>query len=271
MEGTRGDLVTPLGPCSPFRSLRSSPVCLANSPLIYSSRLSNRLSFLGGMPVLPKIGLVAVAYLLGSIPFGYLLVKYAFTSGEDVRRIGSGGTGATNVTRRAGPAAGLLTYLLDAGKGMGAVFLMRLVAEGNYFWIGAAGTAAIVGHIFPLFLGFRGGKGVSTGVGIYLMIAPYSVLAALVVWAVIVASTRYVSLGSLVAAGALPVLTWLFYGVLQSDQHVAAMMITALSAFALILFAHRENVHRLIRGEEKRFGKRVEQPGQKKAAREGQS
>ena len=121
-----------------------------------------------------------------------------------------------------------------------------------------------------MFLGFRGGKGVSTGVGIYLMIAPYSALAAFVLWAVIVVSTRYVSLGSLVAAGALPVLTWLFYGVLQSDQHVAAMTITALSAFALILFAHRENVQRLMRGEEKRFGKRAEQPGQK-AAGQGRS
>ncbi len=220
--------------------------------------------------MLAKIVVVAVAYLLGSIPFGYLLVKYAFTGGEDVRRIGSGGTGATNVTRRAGPTAGLLTYLLDVGKGMGAVALMKLVAEGDYFWIGAAGIAAIVGHIFPVFLGFRGGKGVSTGVGIYLTIAPYSVLAALVVWVVIVSFTRYVSLGSLVAAGALPVLTWLFYGVIQSDQHVAAMIIIALSAFALILFAHRKNVRRLMRGEEKKVGMRVERP-EKKAASEGRS
>ena len=215
--------------------------------------------------MLSKIGLVAAAYLLGSIPFGYLLVKYAFTSGEDVRQTGSGGTGATNVTRKAGPAAGALTYLLDAAKGIGAVALMRMVAEGNYFWIGAAGIAAIVGHIFPVFLGFRGGKGVSTGVGIFLMIAPYSVLAALGVWIVIVSLTRYISLGSLGAAGALPVFTWLFYGVLQSDEHITAMIITALGAFALILFAHRENVQRLMRGEEKRFGKRVEQPDQKAA------
>jgi len=219
--------------------------------------------------VLAKFVLVAVAYLLGSIPFGYLLVKYLFTSGEDVRRIGSGGTGATNVTRRAGPTAGLLTYLLDVAKGIGAVALMRMVAEGDYFWIGAAGIAAIVGHIFPVFLGFRGGKGVSTGVGIYLMIAPYSVLGALALWAVIVFSTRYVSLGSLAAAAALPLLTWLFYGVLQSEQHSTAMIIIGLAAFVLILFAHRQNVLRLMRGEEKRFGKRAE-PDQK-AASEGRS
>lgn len=206
-----------------------------------------------------KFCFVAVAYLLGSIPFGYLLVKYVFTPGEDVRHIGSGGTGATNVTRRAGPTAGLLTYILDVGKGMGAVALMRLVAEGDYFWIGAAGIAAIVGHIFPIFLGFRGGKGVATGVGIYLMIAPYSVIGALVLWVVTVFLTRYVSLGSLVAAGALPLLTWLFYGVLQSNQHFTAMIIIALCAFGLILFAHWKNVGRLMRGEEKKVGMRVEQ------------
>src|SRR6185503_10062155 len=158
------------------------------------------------------------------------LVKYAFARGEDVRQTGSGGTGATNVTRRAGPTAGLLTYLLDVGKGVGAVALMKLVAEGDYFWIGAAGIAAIVGHIFPVFLSFRGGKGVATGVGIYVLIAPYSVLAALVLWVVIVFSTRYVSLGSLAAAAALPVLTWLFYGVLQPNPHVSSMIIIALSA-----------------------------------------
>jgi len=209
--------------------------------------------------VLTKFSFLAVAYLLGSIPFGYLLVKHAFTRGEDVRQIGSGGTGATNVTRRAGPAAGLLTYLLDVGKGMGAVALMRLVAEGDYFWIGAAGIAAIVGHIFPIFLGFRGGKGVATGVGIYVVMAPYSVIAALLLWAVTVFFTRYVSLGSLVAAGALPALTWLFYGILHTNPHSTAMIIIALCAFALILFAHRENVRRLMRGEEKKVGMRVGQ------------
>jgi glycerol-3-phosphate acyltransferase PlsY len=208
-----------------------------------------------------KLLLLVIAYLLGAIPFGYLLVKYIFTRGEDVRSSGSGGTGATNVTRKAGRTAGLLTYLLDVGKGMAAVALMRMVAEGDYLWIGAAGVTAIVGHIFPIFLGFRGGKGVATGVGIYILIAPYSVLGALVLWGLTVYITRYVSLGSLVAAGALPLLSWLIYGVLQPDPHITALIIIAVAAFALILFAHRENVRRLIRGEEKRFGIRGEQPG----------
>src|SRR5437867_6795948 len=101
--------------------------------------------------MLLKIIFVAIAYLLGSIPFGYLLVKYVFTSGEDVRQIGSGGIGATNVTRRAGRSAGLITYFLDVAKGAAAVMLMRLVAGDDYFWIGAAAIAAIIGHIYPVF------------------------------------------------------------------------------------------------------------------------
>ena len=120
----------------------------------------------------PKIIFVVIAYLLGSIPFGYLFVKYVFTSGEDVREIGSGGIGATNVTRRAGVKGGLLTYVFDVAKGVAAVMLMRIVADDDYFWIGAAAIAAIVGHIFPIFLGFRGGKGVATGVGVYLALGP---------------------------------------------------------------------------------------------------
>src|SRR5215212_9087999 len=108
--------------------------------------------------MLGKILFVIIAYLLGSIPFGYILVKYVFTSGEDVRQVGSGGIGATNVTRRAGIKAGLLTYVFDVAKGVAAVMLMRTVAEDDYTWIGAAAIAAIVGHIFPIFLKFKGGK-----------------------------------------------------------------------------------------------------------------
>ena len=206
--------------------------------------------------MLPKIASVVVAYLIGSIPFGYLLVKYVFTRGQDVRNIGSGGTGATNVTRMAGLNAGLLTYLLDAGKGVGAVLLMRAVAEGNYFWLGAAGIAAILGHIFPVFLGFRGGKGVATGVGIYITLAPYSVVGALIIWTCVVLLTRYVSLGSIIAAAALPLLTLFFYGAMQPSPHLGALVILASVAFALILLAHRGNVARLLRGEEKKIGSR---------------
>src|ERR1041384_8668438 len=113
--------------------------------------------------MLSKIIFVAIAYLLGSIPFGYLLIKHVFTSGEDVREIGSGGIGATNVTRRAGRAAGLITYFLDVAKGVVAVMLMRLVAADDYVWIGAAGVAAIAGHLFPPFSRFCGVNGGGSG------------------------------------------------------------------------------------------------------------
>src|SRR5262245_42300689 len=129
---------------------------------------------------------VLVAYLLGAIPFGYILVKYFFTGGEDIRDVGSGGTGATNVTRRAGKFAGLLTYLFDMAKGIIAVMLMKLVAADDYYWIGAAAVASIIGHIFPIFLGFRGGKGVAVAVGAFIVLAPFAVLVALGLWLVIV-------------------------------------------------------------------------------------
>ena len=207
--------------------------------------------------MLPKIIFVAVAYLLGSIPFGYLLIKYVFTSGEDVRQIGSGGIGATNVTRRAGRTAGLITYFFDMAKGVAAVMLMRLVAGDDYFWIGAAAVAAISGHIFPIFLGFRGGKGVATGVGVYLALAPYSVLTTLVLWALIVYFSRYVSLGSIIATAAVPLWTLLYYGLLQPSPHLKALVIIAIAGCALIVAKHHENINRLIHGTENKIGARV--------------
>ncbi len=206
---------------------------------------------------------VAAAYLLGSIPFGYLLIKYIFTSGEDVREIGSGGIGATNVTRRAGVKGGLLTYFFDVAKGAAAVMLMRLVAGDDYFWIGAAAIAAIIGHIFPIFLGFRGGKGVATGVGVFLALAPYSVLTSLAVWALIVYFTRYVSLGSIIATAAIPLWTLLYYGLLQPNTHLKALIIIGIAGCALIVATHRENISRLMRGTENKIGMRVK-PGSSK-------
>ena len=207
--------------------------------------------------MLPKIIFVLIAYLLGSIPYGYLLIKYVFTSGEDVRQVGSGGIGATNVTRRAGRTAGLITYFLDVAKGVAAVMLMRLVAGDDYFWIGAAAVAAICGHIFPVFLGFRGGKGVATGVGVYLALAPYSVLTTLVLWAIIVYFTRYVSLGSIIATAAVPLWTLLFYGLLQPSPHLKALVIIGIIGCALIVAKHHENINRLIHGTENKLGARV--------------
>ncbi|HKV38366.1 MAG TPA: glycerol-3-phosphate 1-O-acyltransferase PlsY [Blastocatellia bacterium] len=208
------------------------------------------------MPV--KAIFVLMAYLIGAIPFGYLLVKYVFTGGEDVRNVGSGGTGATNVFRRAGKTAGLLTYVLDVGKGVAAVMLMRLVAGDDYFWIGGAAVAAILGHIFPVYLGFRGGKGVATGVGVYLAIAPYSVLTTLVLWGLVVYFTRYVSLGSIIASAAVPIWTLLFYGLLLPSPHLLALVIVAMAGCTLIVAKHSQNIQRLWNGTENRFGARVD-------------
>src|SRR5215217_4013396 len=190
-----------------------------------------------------RIIIVVVAYLIGSIPFGYLVVRRKI--GADVRQTGSGGTGATNVSRRAGKAAGVLTLLLDAAKGSVAVLIAKTVT-GDDWVIAVAAVAALVGHIFPVWLGFRGGKGVATGVGIFLVLAPIALLCAGVVFVAIVVLTRYVSLGSITAAILIPVLVWV-----QSDSQ--PLLIAAIIGAALIVFAHRGNIQRLASGTESRI------------------
>ena len=190
-----------------------------------------------------KILLVVAAYLLGSIPFGYLIVRGK--GGGDIRATGSGGTGATNVSRRAGKAAGVLTLLLDAAKGCLAVVIAKSVS-GDDWVIAVAAIAALVGHIFPLWLGFRGGKGVATGVGIFLVLAPLALLCAGVAFVAIVLLTRYVSLGSITAAILIPVLV-----LVQSDSR--PLLVAALVGAALIVFAHRGNIQRLLSGTESRI------------------
>ncbi len=152
---------------------------------------------------------VIIAYLIGSIPFGYLIVRAK--GGGDVRETGSGGTGATNVSRRAGKVAGVLTLILDALKGAMAVVIARLMLNGdNADWlIAAVAIAVIVGHIFPVWLRFRGGKGVATGVGVFLALSPIAVLCAGVIFVAVVALTKYVSLGSILAAATIPLFVWL--------------------------------------------------------------
>jgi glycerol-3-phosphate acyltransferase PlsY len=204
-----------------------------------------------------KILFVLIAYLLGAIPFGYLLIKFIFTAGEDIRDVGSGGIGATNVTRRAGRTAGLLTYIFDVAKGVAAVFVMKMVTPDDYFWIGAAAIAAIIGHIFPIFLAFRGGKGVAVGVGVYLALAPLSVLSTLVLWILIVYFSRYVSLGSILATAAVPLWTLLYYGLLMRHEHLLALVTVGVLGCALIVAKHHENIARLWNGTESKIGQRV--------------
>ena len=210
--------------------------------------------------MLLKILLVILAYLLGSIPFGYLLVKYVFTGGEDVRKVGSGSTGATNVMRRAGLKAGLLTYVFDVLKGLAAVLVTKALIGDDYIWIGAAAVAAIAGHIFPVFLNFRGGKGVATGVGVYLALAPYSVLSTLVLWGVIVYFTRYVSLASIIGTAAVPFWTLFYYGWLRPSPHLNVLLVVAVAGCALIVAKHSENIKRLSQGTESKIGQKAAPP-----------
>ena len=192
---------------------------------------------------------VIIAYLIGSIPFGYLIVRAK--GGGDVRDTGSGGTGATNVSRRAGKAAGVVTLILDALKGAIAVIIAQLMLKGDdTTWLpAAAAIAVIVGHVFPVWLKFRGGKGVATGVGVFLMLAPLAVLFAGVIFVAVVALTKYVSLGSILAAATIPLFVWLF--VLEVD--LKPVLVASITGALLIMFAHRGNIARLLSGTEPRI------------------
>ena len=198
---------------------------------------------------------VIIAYLLGSIPFGYLIVRKKL--GDDIRQSGSGGTGATNVSRRAGRTAGVATLVLDAFKGSLAVLIARTLLTGPPlvvdWWVAAAAIAVIVGHIFPVWLGLRGGKGVATGVGVFLVLAPVALVCAGVLFVAIVALTRYVSLGSITAAVALPVFVWLQNVFVEPVADLRPLLIAAIAGALLILFAHRGNIARLARGTESRI------------------
>lgn len=213
---------------------------------------------------------IIIAYLLGSIPFGYLIVRA--TKGADVRETGSGGTGATNVSRRAGKAAGVLTLALDALKGAAAVLIAELILglplfagsgptgagmhssdEVAYWWLAAAAITVIVGHIFPVWLRFRGGKGVATGVGVFLVLAPIAVALAAVIFVLVVVLTRYVSLGSILAAIAIPLFVLFQNAFIRPIEFLAPTMCAAIAGAALIVFAHRENIGRLVRGDENKF------------------
>jgi acyl phosphate:glycerol-3-phosphate acyltransferase len=196
--------------------------------------------------------ILAVAYLIGSIPSGYLIVRA--TEGGDVRETGSGGTGATNVSRSAGKGAGILTLILDVIKGVFVVFLAGILSDGLFpyadWTIAFAGVLTILGHIFPVWLRFRGGKGVATALGVFLMLAPIVVVIALVVFAIVFALTRYVSLASLVAISsiAITILTLTLFDPFELPNAIAALL-----SAGLVVFAHRANIQRLIAGSEPKF------------------
>jgi glycerol-3-phosphate acyltransferase PlsY len=189
------------------------------------------------------------AYLLGSIPFGYLIVK--LIGAGDIRFRGSGNIGATNVAREAGALPGLATLLLDGGKGYFAVWLAARVTGGNPRWMILAALLTLVGHIFPVWLRFHGGRGVATGAGVFVPICWQAVLGALIVWIVVLVFWRYVSLASISAAASLPFLVYLLY----APGHAPPQAISTGASFAmfLIIARHRSNIIRLLRGTEPQF------------------
>jgi glycerol-3-phosphate acyltransferase PlsY len=200
------------------------------------------------------------SYLLGSIPFGYLLVR--IFRGEDVRKSGSGNIGATNVSRKS-PALGALTLLLDALKGTCAVGLAYEVLPRTayndfdlrlYSLMSVAAVCAILGHMFPGWLRFRGGKGVATSVGAFSLLVPRPTLGAFAIFVVVALVSRYVSLASIIAAVSLPILTWLSFR--QRYEDAPLMILPIAIASALVIAKHRENIRRLLAGTENRFGTR---------------
>jgi glycerol-3-phosphate acyltransferase PlsY len=199
-----------------------------------------------------QLGIVAGAYLLGSISFATLLVRTFH--GLDVREAGSRNAGATNVFRTAGGRLAIVTLLLDAAKGAIAVLTMRLVTH-DPFWAGMAGIAAVVGHVFPVWFAFAGGKGMATALGAFLVLSPLAALSMLAVFAAVVAATRLVSLGSLTAAGLLPLATGLVFGAPD------AIVVAAATTTALLVVAHRKNIARLIAGTEPRLGDEEDRTG----------
>jgi acyl phosphate:glycerol-3-phosphate acyltransferase len=184
------------------------------------------------------------AYLLGAIPTGVILTRLAGIG--DVRQAGSGNIGATNVYRVAGRGLGLLTLLGDALKGVIPLLLVIHLLQSQPWQVGAVAVAAFLGHCFPVYLGFKGGKGVATALGIFLVLSPLSVLVALIVFALLLWKWRYVSLGSVAAALLIPFLVLLF-------EASWPLFVATLAISALVILRHRANIERLLAGTENRF------------------
>lgn len=201
------------------------------------------------------IGLILCSYLIGAIPFAWLVARI---KGIDIRQVGSGNVGATNVFRSVGKGWGILTFTADALKGFLPAFLFPLLLPTESLPEHAGlvyGCAAIAGHNWPVFLGFRGGKGVATSAGVLLGVAPVSVAIGIGTWIGLFTATRYVSLASVSAAIAIPVSGWLLYG---QDNPVLATVLTLLGA--VVVWRHRSNLARIRAGTEHTFKKEDEQP-----------
>jgi glycerol-3-phosphate acyltransferase PlsY len=206
--------------------------------------------------ILAGLSIVVVAYLLGSIPTGYLLIRFFLH--QDVRTIGSGNIGATNVLRSGGKGLGAATFLLDMLKGVAAVYLGACLgvllapsaAQRNMQALAA--LCAVLGHIFPVWLGFRGGKGVATAFGVFLVAAPWAALASIAVFILIFALSRYVSLASIIGAASFPLFAWFMASGPRPRFFIAVQVAVAL----IIIIKHHQNIRRLLAGTESRFGAR---------------
>jgi len=193
------------------------------------------------------MGLLAIliAYLLGAIPFGYLLTR--FTTGKDIRTEGSGNIGATNVLRAAGRGAAVATMALDMAKGFAAVWIAGLLTDNSPGWMSDAALAVMVGHAFPIFLGFKGGKAVATFAGAFLYLTPVPALAGVIVFVITVTVTRYISAGSILAAATFPIAVWLI------EHPTPNVVLVAAIAGAIVVYRHKDNMRRMRSGKEPEF------------------
>src|SRR3989442_12706306 len=189
-----------------------------------------------------------MAYLLGSVPFGYGVGRWK--KGIDVRATGSGSIGATNVMRNLGIAGFFATFLLDAGKGLGAAICAKAMTHNDSSWVASAAVAAILGHCFPIWLKFRGGKGVATGLGAFISLSPVPLGLASLGFAVVVSLSHYVSLGSIIASASFPALLYI------RDKPPLPVLLGAAAGAAIIIVRHNANIRRLLNGTENRLGKK---------------
>ena len=188
---------------------------------------------------------VLIAYCLGAIPFGYLLVK--LKTGADVRTAGSGNIGATNVMRTSGRGAGVLTLLLDIAKGYAAVWIAARLTEGDTLWMSVAAVTVMLGHAYPIFLGFKGGKAVASVVGAFLCLTPWALAVEIIIFVVIVFLTKHISMGSIVAAATLP------FAVFMVARAPLPAVVAALIAGVFVIYRHSSNITRLRLGTESVF------------------
>jgi acyl phosphate:glycerol-3-phosphate acyltransferase len=198
---------------------------------------------------LALLSIPVAAYLLGSIPFGLVFAKVF--GGGDVRKSGSGNIGATNVARVAGPVAAILTLVFDVAKGAAPVWLAARISNESATWMMIAALTALLGHCFPIWLDFRGGKGVATAAGAFLVLCPAALLGSVILFLLVVFFWRYISLASISAAAAMPLLIYFLW----APHHAPPVIITfgALAAAGIIVYKHDANVQRLVQGEEPKF------------------